>query len=242
MATDAEGDESDVGEISGGEEPEVEFTDRDALRRLPSDEAPQLVGTDSYDEESDKSRDETELSETHGSYPGECDAACNNDYNIDCKCKCERCMFKYLNLNPANERMFKTLLNRNFRSSGNWYLTDPYQRIPRARKGQDVSLGRTIIFRARRPYDCTQESDTQPCTQMIPWGCDICEWEKPCPNKRRREQGRYHGRILPCDEVLCGSSRHPTDPPDLTFARNTSKTTKHTFAWVKMQTTCTTPI
>ena len=69
MATNAEGDESDVGEISGGEEPEVEFTDRDALRRLPSDEAPQLMGTDFYDEESDKSRDETEFSETHGSYP-----------------------------------------------------------------------------------------------------------------------------------------------------------------------------
>ena len=85
MATNAKDYESDVGEISGGEEPEVEFTDRDGLRRLHSDEAPQLVGTDSSDEESDESRDETVLNETHGSYPGECDAACNSDFNIDCK-------------------------------------------------------------------------------------------------------------------------------------------------------------
>ena len=42
-ATSAEDDEESVGQISGGEEPEIETTDADGLRRLSSAEAPQLV-------------------------------------------------------------------------------------------------------------------------------------------------------------------------------------------------------
>ena len=43
-ATSAEDDEESVGQISGGEEPEIETTERDGLRRLTREEAPQLVG------------------------------------------------------------------------------------------------------------------------------------------------------------------------------------------------------
>lgn len=43
MATNSE-DDDDVGQISDTEEAEIQFTDGDGLRRLPSNEAPQLLG------------------------------------------------------------------------------------------------------------------------------------------------------------------------------------------------------
>ncbi|KAF6220275.1 hypothetical protein HO133_003407 [Letharia lupina] len=224
MATDAEDDESDIGEIIGGEEPEMQFTDGDGLRRLPSNEAPLLVGewegdggggeeeeeeeeeedseaglsegekrrrkrngTDPLDLDSNRSVLLSECDETHKPDPGSCNVPCNNSYKIDCHCECETCMFKHLNDNPPNHRKFKKLLRRNFRSAGSNALTDPLRRN----------------FRARRPYDYTQDSATQPCTEMIPWGVNIRKWNKPCPNKRRRERGRYDGKVLPCDEVFC---------------------------------------
>lgn len=225
MASNAEDDESDVGEISGGEEQEMEFTDGDGLQRMSSTEAPQLVGageegggeggrgedsgegggghdgdggrgngsgddggTDPFDDDSDDSfKSLSDLDESHPPDPGSCPFACKNDFIIDCDCECDRCMFKYLNENPPNRRRFNKTLRENFRSSGYDKLADRPQRF----------------FRARRPYDYTQDSATSFCTQMIPWGVDIRHWNRPCPNKRRRERGRYAGRILPCDERFC---------------------------------------
>lgn len=213
MATNAEDDES-VGEISGGEEPEFETVDVE-LPRLPSEEAPQLGGggdgeIDPLDEDSDESKPQSELDESHGDSSA-CDAGCWNSLIEHCYCKCERCMFKYRNSNPPNERMFKTLLRQNFQSPSSTYLVDPQQRRTHwtwRRKldpedQRDSTQSHITLFRARRPYDYTQESDTQPCTQMIPWDVDISAWKDPCPNAGLRKDGQYHGRILPCDEVFC---------------------------------------
>lgn len=233
-AVSAEDDEESIGQISDGEEPEIETTEGDGLRRLPSEEAPHLVGEsgeeeggpgedggggedsesgdeniepgeeaeeeaedsqssesgggdegiDPLDDDSDQSVLLSEIDESHGAHPGSCKFVCFNDYRIDCECECERCMFQYYNQVPQDEERFNELLRQNFRSSP--WLSDPEQRH----------------FRARRPYDYAQQSNTQSCTQMIPWGVDISNWTEPCPHTH---QSRYNGRILPCDEIFCGS-------------------------------------
>lgn len=231
-ATDAGGDE-EIGEISGGEEPEFPADDGDQLRRLPSNEAPPLVGsegfrggeenraggggwsnpieddpnipledgggesgagdgdgddddsgeeTDPFDEDSDESVLLDELDEEHNPYPGGCHIPCNNEYRGTCRCKCERCMFKF----DPKDRRFKKLLRQNFQSSSA-LLKDPPQRN----------------LRARRPYDYTQDSQMQSCTQMVPWNVGIREWTTLCPNAGRREKGQYAGMTLPCDETFC---------------------------------------
>lgn len=227
MASSAEDDESDIGEISGGEDPDMDFTEGDGLRRMSPGEAPQLVGaegegrggeggsgsgsgsggtdssdddydasggggvgggtTDPLDDESEESVSLSELDESHGSDPGPCNFGCSNDFTVDCECECDRCMFKHLSKYPPNYRKFNKLLRRNFQWGGSSTLVDPKQRI----------------FRARRPYDYTQDSTTYTCSQMIPWGVGIRKWDKPCPTERQRERGRYQGRVLPCDEIFC---------------------------------------
>ena len=222
-ATSAKDDEESVGQISGGEEPEIETAEGDGLRRLSRAEAPQLVGesedegegeggddgenedsgsgdwsVDPLDYESDESVLLDELDESHGPHPGQCKFACLNDYTIDCECECERCMFQYYNQDPPNQERFDELLRQYFRSRGSDLLTDPKQRY----------------FRERRPYDYTQQSEPQSCTQMIPWNSDIRNWTEPCPNTHQGRQGEYNGRILPCDEVFCGRDMKALDTED----------------------------
>lgn len=242
-ATSAEDDEESVGQISGGEEPEIETTEGDGLRRLSRAEAPQLVGesgeeeaekggdgeereeggqqggggeereeedsesedsgggggnTDPLDDESDASVLLDELDESHAPFPGSCTFGCLNDLVVDCECECELCMFQYKNQDPPNEEKFDELLGQNFGSTASEYLRDPQQRH----------------FRERRPYDYTQESESQSCTQMIPWDANIRDWTEPCPNTHQGTQGRYKGRILPCDEVFCGRDMNALDAED----------------------------
>ena len=97
-------------------------------------------------------------------------------------------MFKYRNARPPDMIRFEECLRENFQNFQSTHLTD----LPQRR------------FRARRPYDDTEEDTGQQCTQMIPWLHPLDSWSEPCDNEGESdEDDEDNHKVLPCLETFC---------------------------------------